>query len=266
MLRSFQVSFVGCLIMANYVDTPDEGKVDSNDSQLDLWLKDNNLSDAIPVFQKEKMTFNELLSLGEDISFLRQYLSLSTRITSKINQLLKNRDNNYESEEKKEDLQHLRTRIIISEEEDEAINKLQEYENNLSLSIKSLSALNNEITKRENELKSEINAQFNGLINQISLKQEQVLKDLNDKVSKYQSEINNKSGSISQTAESVATAIKSCESMINSNQIDRNQRKKQVLSIANDILPTKQPKPASTKYTIDFQLDHESISPVTFYL
>ena len=88
--------------MANHVDSQTEGKINegSNESELNIWLRENNLTAAIPVFSDEGITFDELLAMGEDTSFLRQYLidleipkSLSTRITFKINQILKNRDN-----------------------------------------------------------------------------------------------------------------------------------------------------------------------------
>ena len=104
-------------------------------------VKTNNLNEAIPTFERENISFNELLSMGEDSSFLRQYLidleitkSLSTRITFKINQILKNRDNDNDenAENKDQDIvqpqqipQQSLVHIIISEEEDEAMIKLR---------------------------------------------------------------------------------------------------------------------------------------------
>ena len=118
--------------MANYVEVNNEGKTNesTNESELIVWLRDNNLNEAIPILQKENISFNELLSMGEDVSFLKQCLidlhipkSLSTKITFKINQILKNRDN----EEKKQDnmAQPPIIRVVVSAEEDSAINELK---------------------------------------------------------------------------------------------------------------------------------------------
>ena len=55
--------------MANYIDAQtDEGKVnaDSNEYELIVWLRGNNLNEAIPILQNENISFNELLSMGED--------------------------------------------------------------------------------------------------------------------------------------------------------------------------------------------------------
>ena len=68
--------------MAHYVDTKThEGEqnqnLNNNESKLIIWwLRNNNLSDAIPSFEKEDITLYELLSMGgwEKKSLLRQYL------------------------------------------------------------------------------------------------------------------------------------------------------------------------------------------------
>ena len=262
--------------MASYIDAyTDEGKVnaDSNDSELNVWLRDNNLSDSITVFQKEKMTLNELLSMGEDTSFLRQYLidleipkSLSTRITFKINQILKNRHNDAQNEEKTEKIQHSNSHIIIWQEEEEAINKLRQYKNHVSLSLQSLMNKSNKLIEQENKLKSEINAQFNHLRDQITIKQKQVLKDLNDKVQEYQLEIENESQQLLEKDEAVSNAIKSCEGMINENEMNRNQRKKQILSSVNDALQTQTPTDHELiGYTIAVKFDQNSFSSVKIH-
>merc|ERR1712244_39907 len=80
----------------------DDNDSSQNESQIVEWLKDNNLEQIIPKFKEENMTMDELVSLGQDIDDLKEYLkSLNIakpsilRICSKIKNRLnqKNKDN-----------------------------------------------------------------------------------------------------------------------------------------------------------------------------
>ena len=262
--------------MSNYIDTQTEGKLnaDTNESQLVIWLRDNNLNEAISIFEKENISFNELLSMGEDVSFLRQYLidlqiakPLCTRIVFKINKMLKNRDNDNNVKKK----QHIiliqsqkPVHIIISEEEDEAINNLKEYKNELTLSLQQLLQEKNQLLADEKKIKSEINLKFNNLINIINTKQKQVLRDLSNMTSKFKSDINAKSEQISQKKEIVINTMKACEHMINQNIMDRNERKKEILSMTNDILKQKEEKELN-EYVIDFSFNQTAVSSVIVF-
>ena len=258
--------------MANYIETHTEGKIsdESNESELIVWLRDNNLTRAIPIFLNEDITLNELVSMGEDTSFLRQYLidleipkSLSTRITFKISQILKGRDNEERKQENIIQQQPPKAiRVIVSVEEDAAINELKEHKNKLSTAIQDIITENNKVIEIENKIKSDVNAQFNKLMTMMVSKQEEILNELKSKSSKYKSELNSASQQLLQREEIVSNVIKSCENMIEENNMHRNERKQQILSTKNEILQQMSDDIKFNQYDTKFSFNHSSISPV----
>eukprot|EP01084_Bolivina_argentea_P226430 382500_1 len=123
---------------------------------------------------------DELISLGEDPADLKEYLNdlkvpkpSITRICSKIKKL----HNKPINDNVNKTISKI-VKIVVSQEEEQATNKLSEYKVHISSLIKQLSNLNETVTQNEAKLKSDINAEFNKLINLISNKQESLLKQL----------------------------------------------------------------------------------------
>ena len=129
--------------------------------------------------------------------------------------------------------------VIISEEENEALQKLKAYENEISKTMQKLMVENEKLIENENKVKSEINAKFNNLINVISMKQEQMLNNLKIITQKNQSKMNANSQILKQQQIITKNAIKSCEYVLKENNEATNQRKQQVLSIQNEALKDK---------------------------
>ena len=239
--------------MAHLLETQIEGRI-CGESELVSWLKHNSFNEAIPIFKQENITLNELILMGQQNGdYLRQYLfdinipkSLITRITFKIKAILTSRNinnNNDDNNEQKEDIltQNI-VRIVISQEEEDAINKLKKYENNISHKLQHLLLQNETMTQNENKIKSEINANFNHLINSISNKQQEILKTIETIKQKNQRQIQAKCQILQQQQEITRNVVESCENMLHNQDqnLYRNERKKQILSVTNDILNQKQ--------------------------
>ena len=219
-----------------------------DESELVTWLKQNDFKQVVPIFKEADISFSELISMGENIKFLRQYLndlnipkSFITRIEFKITKMLESikDDKNDNDEDEKENIsskQQKVLRIIMSQKEDEAIKKLKDYTNKISLTMKHLMTENNALIENEKKLKSEINAEFNNLINLISIKQEEMLNNLKNITQKNQSTITAKSQDLQQRQELTQNAIKSCENMLEGSNMDLNDREQKIVSMTNDIL------------------------------
>eukprot|EP01084_Bolivina_argentea_P278358 475495_1 len=243
--------------MAHTLDT-DEGtntQDSRNSSDLVQWLKSNNLKKLIPLFANEEMTLDELISFSDNEEYFKNYLTelnipkasqwriLSSIKTTKQARILQNNQEHKIYDSKNNDdndiNQHTISRIRVTDEEDEAINKLEKYNENLLSLIKELTTLNNSVIHNEQETKSKINAQFDQLINIINNKQEQVLKTL-DQLSKQKSmEINTQIKNIQEKQKQAENAKLTCYTTIENSNIDREQRKKMIISTANNITTEK---------------------------
>ena len=101
--------------MTNFVDTETEGQItvsknENIDAELLVWLQDNNFMDVIPMFKVENITLKELISMGEDMEYLRQYLleiniskSLVTRITFRIKKVVDKKADNEQIDDNNDD-------------------------------------------------------------------------------------------------------------------------------------------------------------------
>eukprot|EP01084_Bolivina_argentea_P020091 37389_1 len=151
--------------MASCVET--EGKEDNtmnSSDELIQWLKENNLQQVISTFKDENMTMDELMEYGEDMEILKQYLgqlgiatATITRICFKIKKRLKNDKNN---------------------------------KPNPITNDKNISQLREKLLRNEQAIKSQINVEYNNLINLVSNNQEIVLRKLSEIVTRKQLEIN----------------------------------------------------------------------------
>eukprot|EP01084_Bolivina_argentea_P173981 301367_1 len=191
------------------------------------------------------MTMDELISLGEDPADLKEYLNdlqvpkpSITRICSKIKKL----HNKSVSKMLK---------IVISEDN-----------SHISSLIKQLSILNETVTQNEAKLKSDINAEFNKLINSISNKQEALLKQLHKIAEDKKSVINAKSQQLQERLQKTQNMMKSCDELLENTSIDKYERKKKILSMINDILNEKIQEKHVTdiEANIFFQFNGESVS------
>ena len=76
------------------------------ESNLVLWLKENNYEETIPIFEKETVTLEELVEMGEDKEVIRQYLKdinipfrFITRIAFRIKKMYERKNDNQKKEE-----------------------------------------------------------------------------------------------------------------------------------------------------------------------
>ena len=219
--------------MANWVET-DEGKITENerdyDQELVNWLKQHNFESVIGILIQQNITLNTLISLAED-NDLKEYLNelniekaTILLINSKIKQIIKNRD--------KSQIRH----IILSEQENEAIENLKKHNKKISNALNRLSSQKIQIIKKEQQLKSEINAKFDKLITMISNKQEMIMKEITNQSQIIQSKITENSQILTQKQEITKNVLLSCNNLLTTNDMDKSQRKAQILSISNDVL------------------------------
>eukprot|EP01084_Bolivina_argentea_P155440 270870_1 len=171
--------------MAAYLDEEGMQENVTNRSELEQWLNENNLQNVVSIFAEQNMTMEELLEYGENENALIDYLKsleisqpLIHRICFKINKKLHIKQNNPNSNKSKNKPQIVR--ILITDEEDKAISELNNYSKKISSLINESQQVHNNILVTKQQVKSQINAEFNNLINMISNKQENILKTLDE--------------------------------------------------------------------------------------
>eukprot|EP01084_Bolivina_argentea_P278359 475496_1 len=229
------------------------------------------LAKLVPLFVNEQMTLDELISFSDDEEYFKNYLtelnipkSSQWRILSSIKRTKQARLSQNNQENKMDDSkndhnndisQRKISRVRVTDEEDEAINDLEKYNENLLSLITELNALNDAVIHNEQQTKSKINAQFNKLINTISNKQEQVFKELNQLSKQKSMEINTKIKQIEEKQKQAENAKLTCYTTIENSNIDRKQRKKTIISTANSITSEKMPTTITdicTKFMTNF--------------
>eukprot|EP01084_Bolivina_argentea_P238680 400984_1 len=230
--------------MSVYLDEKEMQKNATNKAELEQWLIENNLQNAVSIFKEQNMTMEELLEYGEDENALTDYLKslklpqpLIHRICFKINKKLTTKNNNNQNNNNNNSNNKQKIiRIFVTDEEDKAMREL----NICSIKIASLvnesqQECNNIMTTKQ-KLKSQINAKFNNLINVISNKQENVLKTLDELTKNIYRTTNSNLQHLVEQQKNVEKAIKQCNELLENIDIDKRERKQMVISTMNNIV------------------------------
>ena len=152
----------------------------------------------------------------------------------------------------------------MSEEENKAMENLKQYNDKISNVLQSLSIEQAKLIENEKNMKSEINAQFNYLINTIVGKQEKILKQLNDETKNYQSQINKTSKMLQEKQEISTNIIASCNNMLRDNNMNKMDRKKQIISMAKQVI--NEPISIYRPQTIQCRFNQQETTKVKFIL
>ena len=126
--------------------------------------------------------------------------------------------------------------IVISEKENKAIQNLKRYNDKLSNMIQLLSIERAKLIENERNSTSEIKAQFKYLMNEINDKQEQILRELNHETQHCQAQIDKTSKMLKQKKDVTTNMISSCNNMLRDNNMNKLDRKKQIISMAKEVI------------------------------
>ena len=212
-----------------------EGGGGGGEPSIAQWLQENNLHLAIPKLTEQNMTVDELEALFEEDD-LRQYLmdigldtgsGAVTRICSKIKKRVKSRNTGHPQSVAKI------VRVIVSQDEEDAMAKLSAYKERISSMMGRLMTANDAVVENEKALRSRINAEFNHLIAALSNKQQSLLEELEDASQSKQAVITAKCQELAEREKAAESAMKTCDDMMGSGDIDKYERKKRVLSVVD---------------------------------
>eukprot|EP01084_Bolivina_argentea_P200994 343606_1 len=142
------------------------------------------------------------------------------------------------------------------------MDELNEYNTYISSLINQLSLSKDTFIQNHKKTKSQINAQFNNLINLINNNQEIVLKTLDTILQNNQSVIYAKSQQLQKALKTAQNTMKACDELLDNVEINKYERKKKVLAMTNNILNDKiQKDVVDISTNIFFEFNEEAISP-----
>eukprot|EP01084_Bolivina_argentea_P110829 197829_1 len=239
---------------ASQINTILEGE-QGEQFNFDNWINTNGLSMVKNLLVKHNMkTINTLNTTSDEFHGLMSDPELlsNAQTIPKILSALKKTALLSESKSKV---------IVISEEEEQSIYKLDEYNKNISSLIKKLNNKNNELTVNIKECDSKIDSSFNYIHQQIDIKKNEIKNKLKNIEKEKRSEITAKSQKLNKEQIKIKNSIKSMDSLVQNGDVDRSERKNKIVSIYNNIKKEELSNNivhVTTK--IDFTFKKESIS------
>lgn len=249
-------------------DTPTGPTPSNGENELATWLMTNNLHHVISPLQSQNISLDELLELASDPEFnLRQYLidleidsPSITRISYKINKLLNDR---HRDDPHKPAV----VRVIMSQQEDEALNELAEYHQEITSLLTSISAASDQVIANEITTKSMINDAFERLSIRIQQQHQMMLDKLQNESRRKLKMFTEATVDLHHKQEIAKNFLETWDRMLSNGDWDKNERKQEIVSMVRGVTAKRIKRKCTANIPTDFEFifNESSIAPVNWY-
>ena len=152
--------------------------------------------------------------------------------------------------------------LSIEKEINAMLNPLNQKKSNISLSLKALSVLSDNIKQNTLKYQQDIESHFNEIIQQIQRRKQQLFNKISliEKNKLYQ--IDQQRQSLTNHQSSIINALSSCKAIINdkTNNLKPAEKKQKIRSLSNNTLEL--PSRITVKDKIKYTFNQQNISPV----
>eukprot|EP01083_Nonionella_stella_P155623 502928_1 len=199
-----------------------------------IWLKQNKLDHLITKFKEVRLEIDELIDLTNDSDEFLNSLIAANTITSvdkiRIKRAVKmtNKSQNNDKERV-----HVIT-VVVSDKEEAAMNDLNKQKQKVVALIDSCKKHQNDINGNTEKCKTEIDAKFKDLFTRFEQEKEKIINELYSISKQKSADIAAKSETLQNTMTKFNLALDSCNKLIADCNMDRFERKEQILSLCKE--------------------------------
>eukprot|EP01083_Nonionella_stella_P194203 716350_1 len=245
------------------MSTTEDGTTEHVVFDFNAWVADNKFNDIKELFIRYNMTTLASLSTQstEFSAFIADQTLLRTKseFIPKIFNAIQTLQTIHHSNPNPTQL----VRIVISEEEDNAINQLRGYNANISSSIRELLSLQDKLDDNKKTIESQIETAFTDLVHSINAQKQMLLQELENIALIKTSQIHVRSQSLLERQDITNNVMEMCDKLIQNSDVNVIERRAQIVSMVNDVVHqtvSQNIAAISTDITFTFNLsDIESI-------
>eukprot|EP01083_Nonionella_stella_P232005 818828_1 len=152
-------------------------------------------------------------------------------------------------------------RIVVSKEEEEAMETLNKYSTKLHHLTQQMTASDTQLTQNTKECDQKIQESFNQFIKLITSKQQQIRYDLTQIENKKRAKIQQQTEKLHDEQKKIHNALKTCMALQEDQSMDRKQRTQQIVSKVQNLMSEKATDHmTSIDITIEFSFNQETAS------
>eukprot|EP01083_Nonionella_stella_P239230 837516_1 len=127
-------------------------------------------------------------------------------------------------------------RIVISKEEEDAVDKLHKYSSKLSDLEKEMKLSNDALSANIDKCAQDIQILFNDLLEGIGRKKEEFVSEFNDICVYQRGQMSDKLNAMTGERQTIEHAMNECDNLQNDANMDRNIRCDKVMNIVNGVM------------------------------
>eukprot|EP01084_Bolivina_argentea_P105421 188770_1 len=242
--------------MAQQVQTGVEGETQFSDFKFAKWVADNDLGAIRDFLVKHKMTSPDTLNTTSAEYFKLmgdpEFLGTAHMAIPKLLAALQRVPVRQERVKV--------VRIFVSKEEEDATERLHEYQKQIARLKREIRESNDLLSKNVKECHQNIQTSFDQLLQAIEAKKQQIEAKLTSIEQEKRSQIQTKSQVIATEEEKVNKAKDKCTELQQDSAMDRQKRKHAIVSLVNDVMGNKvSQNAAKVNAQIVFECDVDNI-------
>eukprot|EP01083_Nonionella_stella_P079526 218276_1 len=245
--------------MAQQINTGDEGE---SEFKFDTWIKKHDLDDIRDLLVKHKMTSAKTLNTNSVITLMTKlmtdpaFLAISHTTRDTVMPKLLAAIQQVPAAQERVRV----VRIFVSKEEEDAQERLEEYQKQIVQLNSEIRESNDLLSKNVKECHQNIQISFDRLWQEMQTKKQQIESKLKSIEQKKRSRIQAKTETIATEKEKVNKAKDKCTELQQDSAMDRQKRKHAIVSLVNDVMSTKlSTNAAKVNPQIMFECDVDNI-------
>eukprot|EP01084_Bolivina_argentea_P036147 66918_1 len=221
----------------NQLDNEEGKETGLEENQTAIWLKKNKLTHLIEKFQKIQIELDELVDLTNESDDFLNSLMESNTITSTDKIRIKRAVKLMNKPKNKENVKVVT--VLVSDQEEAAMNQLNQQKLYATSLINELKKYQNEIDINTETCRNEIDAKFKNIFIKLEQQKQNIINELNNISQQKTSAVCAKTQQVKKAETTYDTALNSCNQLLQNCNVDRFERKQKILSLCKTAMNQK---------------------------